>query len=245
MGITGTDVAKEASDIVVTDDNFASIVAAVEEGRHIFNNIRNFVVYLLGGNISEILVVFVAVVAGLPLPLLPVQILFVNLVTDGPPALALGVEPLDPEETRRPPHRRNEPIITRDIWLTVAFRGIMLAACVLAAYVLWYEGLGRSEEESRSVAFAALVVGHVLKAQTCRSLYRTAWSLGLLSSPWLLAGIGASLGALLFALYVPPFTQAFETETLGAAEWLAVLGFAVAAPLVIEARKVSPWRLRR
>lgn len=245
MGITGTDVAKEASDMVVTDDNFASIVAAVEEGRHIFNNIRNFVVYLLGGNISEILVVFVAVIAGLPLPLLPAQILFVNLVTDGPPALALGVEPGDPEETRRPPHRRGEPIITRSIWATVAFRGVLLAVAVLAVYVLWHEGLSRSEEESRTIAFATLVVGHVFKAETCRSLYRTAWSLGLLSNRWLLAGIAVSLGALLIVLYVSPFDEAFETQKLGAVDWLAVLGFALIAPIVIEGLKLSPWRIRR
>jgi Ca2+-transporting ATPase len=245
MGISGTDVAKEAADMVVTDDNFASIVAAVEEGRHIFNNIRNFVVYLLGGNISEILVVFVAVVAGLPLPLLPAQILFVNLLTDGLPALALGVEPGDPEEAGRPPHRRSEPVITRQIWAAVAFRGVMLASAVLAAYILWYEVLGRSEEESRTIAFATLVVGHVFKAATCRSLYRTAWSLGLLSNRWLLAGIGASLSALLVAVYVAPFDEAFETQKLGAVDWLAVLGFALAAPVAIEALKLSPWRIRR
>jgi Ca2+-transporting ATPase len=245
MGITGTDVAKEASDIVIIDDNFASIVAAVEEGRHIFNNIRNFVVYLLGGNISEILVVFVAVVAGLPLPLLPAQILFVNFVTDGPPALALGVEPGDPEETRRPPHRRSEPIISREIWAAVALRGVILAASVLAAYTLWYEGLDRSVEESRTVAFVTLVLAHVLKAETCRSLYRPAWSLGFFSNRWLLVGIGISVGALFLALYVPPFTDAFTTETIGAMDWLVILGFALAAPLVIDAVKLSPWRLRR
>jgi len=245
MGISGTDVAKEAADMVITDDNFASIVAAVEEGRHIFNNIRNFVVYLLGGNISEILVVFVSVVAGLPLALLPAQILFVNLVTDGPPALALGVEPGDPDEARRPPHRRSEGIITWPIWATVAFRGVIMSAAVLAAYVLWYELLGRSEEESRTIAFATLVTAHVLKAMTCRSLYRTAWSLGLLSNAWLLAGIGASLGALLVVLYVPPLQDAFDTVTLGSGDWLAVIGFAVLAPALIEALKITPLRLRR
>jgi len=245
MGISGTDVAKEAADMVITDDNFASIVAAVEEGRHIFNNIRNFVVYLLGGNISEILVVFVSVVAGLPLALLPAQILFVNLVTDGPPALALGVEPGDPDETRRPPHRRSEAIITWPIWATVAFRGLIMSAAVLAAYVLWYEVLDRSEEESRTIAFATLVTAHVLKAMTCRSLYRTAWSLGLLSNAWLLAGIGASLGALLLVLYVPLLQDAFQTVSLGAGDWLVVVGFAVLPPALIEALKVSPFRLRR
>ena len=245
MGISGTDVAKEAADMVITDDNFASIVAAVEEGRHIFNNIRNFVVYLLGGNISEILVVFVSVVAGLPLALLPAQILFVNLVTDGPPALALGVEPGDPDEAQRPPHRRSEPVITWPIWATVAFRGIVMSAAVLAAYVLWYEVLGRSEDESRTIAFATLVMAHVFKAMACRSLYRTAWSLGLWSNPWLLVGVGASLGALLVVLYAPPLQDAFDTVTLGPGDWLAIIGFALVTPALIEALKISPVRLQR
>jgi Ca2+-transporting ATPase len=200
---------------------------------------------LLGGNISEVLIVFVAVAAGLPVPLLPAQILFVNLVTDGPPALALGVEPGDPEETRRPPRRRSEPIITRSIWARIISRGLLLGASVLAVYILWYEGLGRSGEESRTIAFATLVVAHVLKAETCRSLYRTAWSLGLLSNRWLLAGIGVSLAALLAALYVPPLTEAFETESPGPTDWLAILGFALVAPIAIEALKLSPWGVRR
>jgi Ca2+-transporting ATPase len=244
MGLSGTDVAREAADIVIADDNFASIVAAVEEGRHIFDNIRNFIVYLLGGNIGEIIVVFVGVISGLPLPLLPMQILFVNLVTDGAPALALAVEPGDPAALTRPPRRRREQLITREIWATVVFRGLVLGATVLTAYVLWYEGLGRSEEESRTLAFATLVVAQVLKAFTCRSLYRTIWSLGLLTNRWLVAGAGLSLLLLLLVLYVPGLTDAFETKTLHADDWLVIAAFSAIPLAIIEGAKLSRWRLR-
>jgi Ca2+-transporting ATPase len=244
MGITGTDVAKEASDMVITDDNFASIVAAVEEGRQIFTNIRNFVVYLLGGNIGEIVIVFVGVVSGLPLPLLAVQILFVNLVTDGFPALALGVEARDPLESERPPRQRSEQLITPAIWATVAFRGLVLGLSVLAVYVLFYKGLDRPIEEARTAAFAALVTSHVLKAFTCRSLYRTAWSLGPFTNRWLIAGVLVSLAALLAVLYVPPLDNAFDAEPLDPDDWLIVLGTAVIPLVVIETSKLAPWRLR-
>jgi Ca2+-transporting ATPase len=244
MGLSGTDVAKEAADIVIADDNFATIVTAVEEGRHIFDNIRNFLVYMLGGNIGEIVVVFVGVISGLPLPLLPIQILFVNLVTDGPPALALGVEPGDAESLERPPRQRREQLVTRPLWMTVVFRGLVLGATVLAIYVLWYEGLGRSEEESRTIAFAALVVAHVLKAFTCRSLYKTVWSLGPLTNLWLVAGCAVSLGALLLVLYVPGLTDAFETKTLHLDDWLVIAAFSAVPLAIIEAAKLSPWRLR-
>jgi Ca2+-transporting ATPase len=243
MGITGTDVAKEAADMVITDDNFASIVAAVEEGRHIFDNIRNFVVYLLGGNIGEIAVVFVGVISGLPLPLLPIQILFVNLVTDGPPALALGVEPGDPGALKRPPRDPRESLIARRIWLAVAVRGALLGAATLAVYVLWWEFLDRPEGESRTIAFSTLVVSQVLFAFTSRSLHRTVLELGLFTNAWLVAGCSASLLSLVAVLYAPGLTDAFETEALGIIDWLVVSAFAVAPVVLIEAGKVSRWRL--
>jgi len=172
------------------------------------------------------------------------QILFVNLATDGPPALALGVEPGDPASLTRPPRKRSEQLITRWLWAIVVLRGLALGATVLAAYILWYEGLGRSEEESRTLAFATLVVAHVLKAFTCRSLYKTTWSLGLLTNRWLLAGAGLSLAMLAAVLYVPGLTDAFETKTLHPDDWLVIAAFAAVPLLLIEALKVSPWRLR-
>jgi Ca2+-transporting ATPase len=245
MGRTGTDVAREAADMVVTDDNFASLVAAVAEGRRVFDNIRNFVVYLLGGNIGEILVLFVGISVGLPLPLLATQILFVNLVTDGPPALALAVEPADPESAKVPPRRRDEPLLSPRLWATVILRGILIAAVVLCGFAVSYELLNRDEDSARSVAFATLVVVHVLMAFTCRSLYLPAWKLAPFGNPQLIAGVAFSLLALLLVLTVPLLQDAFKTQALEADEWAMVLGFSAVPLVLIEAMKLSPWRLRR
>jgi len=244
MGITGTDVAKEAADMVITDDNFASIVAAVEEGRKIFDNIRNFVVYLLGANIGEILVVFVGVVSGLPLPLLPMQILWVNLVTDSLPALALSMEPGDPDAMRRPPRPPHEAVVSRPMASLLAVRGLVVALATLAAFILSLEVFDASDDGARSVAFATLVVAELLKAYGSRSLYRTVVGLGVLGNRHLVGGTLISFGLLLAVLYLPPLQEAFHTEVLGLREWLAVVGLGSLPLLVIEGMKVSPWRLR-
>ena len=245
MGRTGTDVAREAADMVVTDDNFASLVAAVAEGRRVFDNIRNFVVYLVGGNVGEILVLIVGISVGFPLPLLATQILFVNLVTDGPPALALAVEPADPESAKVPPRRRDEPLLSPRRWATVILRGLLIAAVVLCAFAVSYELLNRDEESARGVAFATLVVVQVLMAFTCRSLYLPAWKLAPFGNPQLIAGVAFSLAALLLVLALPPLQDAFDTHGLEADEWAMVLGFSAVPLVLIEAMKLSPWRLRR
>jgi Ca2+-transporting ATPase len=245
MGRAGTDVAKEAADMIVTDDNFASLVAAVGEGRRVYDNVRNFVVYLLGGNVGEILVLFIGISAGLPLPLLATQILFVNLVTDGPPALALAVEPADPESARVPPRRRGEPLLSSGVWATVIVRSLVIAAAALFAFALPYEVLNRDEESARSVALATLIVVHVLMAFTCRSLYTPTWRLDPLGNRPLIAGVTFSLVALIVILTVPPLQDAFETRRLEADEWAMVLVFSTAALLLIEGTKIWPWRIRR
>ena len=245
MGKTGTDVAREAADMVVTDDNFASLVAAVAEGRRVFDNIRNFVVYLLGGNVGEILVLFVGISVGFPLPLLATQILFVNLVTDGPPALALAVEAADPESAKVPPRRRDEPLLSPRGWATVILRGVLIAAVVLCAFAVSYELLNRDEESARGVAFATLVVVQVLMAFTCRSLYLPAWKIAPFGNPQLIAGVAFSLAALLLVLAIPPLQDAFDTHGLEADEWAMVLGFSAVPLVLIETMKLSPWRLRR
>ncbi len=136
MGITGTDVAKETADMVLTDDNFASIVAAVEQGRIIYANIRKFVFYLLSCNLAEIAVIFVAILAGLPSPLTPIQLLWLNLITDGAPALALGMEKGDPDTMQRPPRPPQEPVINRPMRVRIGIQTIAIAAVTLAAYLL-------------------------------------------------------------------------------------------------------------
>jgi Ca2+-transporting ATPase len=245
MGRAGTDVSKEAADMIVTDDNFVSLVAAVGEGRRVYDNVRNFVVYLLGGNVGEVLVLFIGISAGLPLPLLATQILFVNLVTDGAPALALAVEPADPESARVPPRRRGEPLLSSGVWATVIVRSLAIAAAALFAFALPYEVLNRDEESARSVALATLIAVHVLMAFTCRSLYAPTWRLAPLGNRPLIAGVTFSLVALILILTVPPLQNAFETRRLEADEWAMVLVFSTAALLLIEGTKIWPWRIRR
>ncbi|TET97581.1 MAG: cation-translocating P-type ATPase [Dehalococcoidia bacterium] len=244
MGITGTDVAKEAADVIITDDNFASIVAAVEEGRKIFDNIRNFTVYLLGANVGEILVIFVAVVGTLPLPLLPMHILWVNLITDSLPALALSMEPGDPDAMKRPARPPEEPVVTRPMASLLALRGVVEAAAVLTAFILWWQVFDASVDKARTIAFATIVVAELLMAFGSRSLYRTIVGLGPLRNRHLVVGVLISFGMLLAVLYVPPLQEAFHTEVLGLGEWLAVAGLGCLPLLVIEGRKLSPWRLR-
>jgi len=243
MGITGTDVAKEAADMVITDDNFASVVAAVEEGRKIFDNIRNFVVYLLSANIGEIILVGGGVVAGLPIPLLAMQILWVNLVTDSLPALALSLERGDPDVMLRRPRPPDEPIITRPVAGVLALRGAVEGFGALAVFVVWLYAFDASDDAARTVAFATIVVAELLEAHGSRSLYRTIWELGPLSNPYVVGATLLSFGALLGVLYLPPFQEAFHTEALGAGGWLAVLIVAGLRLAMIEGLKVSPWRL--
>lgn len=244
MGITGTDVAKEASDMVITDDNFASIVSAVEEGRKIFDNIRNFVVYLLSANAGEILVIFAGVVSGLPLPLLPMQILWVNLVTDSLPALALGIERGDPDAMQRPARPPEEPLVNRPLAYQLGLRGVVQAVAVMVAFVLWLKVLDAEDDGARTVAFATMVLAQLFMAFAARSLYRTVIGMGPFTNLYLVGGVLISFGLLLLVLYVPPLQEAFHTEVLGLREWVAVVGLASVPLLAIEGMKVSPWRLR-
>jgi Ca2+-transporting ATPase len=243
MGITGTDVAKEAADMIITDDNFASIVAAVEEGRKIFTNIRNFVVFLVGANVGEILLMFSAVVAQLPLPLLPAQILWVNLVTDSFPALALSMEPGEPGVMKRAPLPPQEPVVTRALGWFLGLRGLIEAGVVLAAFLIWLEVFDASDDRARTVALSTIVVAELLMAHASRSIYHTAFGLGVLKNMYLWAATIGCLGLLVLVVYVGPLQGAFHTESLGLREWLGIAGFGCVPFLVIEAFKVSPWRI--
>lgn len=180
MGRTGTEVTREASDIVLADDNFATIVAAVEEGRGIFDNIRKTIVYLLAGNAGELAVVFVAAVIGLPPPLLPLHLLWINLVTDGIPALALVTDSTGESTMKRPPRPASEPILGRREWQAIAFAGALQAICALAVFMWALEA--RSLEEARNLAFSVLVFGELLRAFSARDLHRPFWEIGLFSN---------------------------------------------------------------
>jgi Ca2+-transporting ATPase len=237
MGITGTDVTKEVSDMVITDDNFASIVAAVEEGRGIYDNIKKFIHYLLSCNSGEILVMFVASLIGLPVPLLPIQILWVNLVTDGLPALALGVDPVDPRIMNRPPRKPDEPVITRARAWLMMFQGIFIAFCTLSAFVyvlsVEREGIGRA----RTVALAVLTCSELFHSFSCRSQKESLFKLGVLSNPSLVVANVLSFLLQLSIIYAPFFQPIFKTQPLSFTDLGVILVFSSLPFWVMEAVK--------
>jgi len=223
MGITGTDVTKEVSDMVVTDDNFASIVAAVEEGRGIYDNIQKFVHYLLSCNTGEILVMFVSSLVGFPVPLLPIQILWVNLVTDGLPALALGVDPVDPEIMKRPPRPTNEPVVTRSRGLLMLTQGAFIAFCSLLAFTLVLYVEKEGEPRARTAAFVVLAVSQLFHSYNCRSLTESLFKIGPFTNRSLLLATGVSFALQMVVVYIPPLQTIFKTEPLSLFDWVLVV----------------------
>ena len=185
MGLTGTEVTREASDMVLADDNFASIVAAIREGRGIFDNIRKTLVYLLAGNTAELTVMLVAALGGLPLPLLPLHLLWINLVTDGLPALALVVDPPEEDVLQRPPRHPDEPMLGRAQWRFIIAVGLLEAAATLGVFV-WALN-ARDLAEARTLAFSTLVFGELFRAFAARSTTRLFWEVGAFTNLRLLA----------------------------------------------------------
>src|SRR6266446_3124446 len=191
MGITGTEVTKEAAAIIITDDNFASIVAAVEEGRGIYDNIAKTLAYLLGGNSGELAVMFIAALVGWPLPLLPVQLLWINLATDGLPALALATDPIDPDVLTRPPRRQDAQLLDRGFLTRIALIGFLTASVALTVFAYeWY--IDNNLAQARDAAFSTLVIAELFRAFGARSATRTVWQVGLLSNMQLVVIVMAS-----------------------------------------------------
>ena len=223
MGITGTDVTKEVADMVITDDNFVSIVAAIEEGRGIYDNIKKFVHYLLSCNAGEILVMFVSSLVGLPVPLLPIQILWINLVTDGLPALALGVDPVDPNIMKQPPRPTDEGVITKGRAFLMLWQGAFIAVCTLVAFgfVLFVEkeGIGRA----RTAAFVVLACSQLFHAFNCRSMTESLFKIGIFTNKKLILATATSFCVQMMVVYVPFLQRVFRTEPLGAFDWLLVV----------------------
>jgi len=236
MGKKGTDVAKEASDMILTDDNFATIVAAVEEGRVIFDNIRKFIRYLFSCNLSEILVVFLASLGGLPPPLLPLQILWLNLLTDVFPAMALVMEKAEPEVMRRPPRDPKEPLFHAKLRALVLTEGTILTVTTLAAYIwaLTRYGVGR---ESTTVAFVALAVIQLTQALNCRSEDRSVFELGLFSNRHGVTATAAVMFALLLAVYAPPLQSVLKTKSLEVIDWVVIAVASLVPVALVEALK--------
>ncbi len=239
MGITGTDVSKETADMVLTDDNYASIVSAIEQGRVIYSNIRKFVYYLLSCNMAEIAILLLAMIAGAPLPLLPIQLLVLNLLTDGLPALALGVETGDPDIMDQPPRPVKEPIINREMVTGIAVQTVAISLAVLSAFQI---GLEAGEAHGRTMAFATLSISELLRAYTSRSERYSLLSIGVFSNRWMQWAVLSSLVVLMAIIYVPFLDPIFGTTFLTGEDWLVML------PLILipsVAAEMNKWVLRK
>jgi Ca2+-transporting ATPase len=238
MGITGTDVSKEAADMVLLDDNFATIVAAVREGRTIYDNIRKFIKYTLTSNAGEIWVMLLAPLAGMPLPLLPLQILWINLVTDGLPGLALGVEPPEPDTMRRPPHHPQENIFGRGLGRHVIWVGLLMGLVSLGmGYWTWRAGW----DNWQTMLFTTLTLsqmGHALAVRSRDSLFKV----GLLSNKALLGAVLLTFGLQLAVVYVPFLQNLFKTTALSPGELIISL---VLSTIVFWGVELEKWLIRR
>jgi Ca2+-transporting ATPase len=258
MGITGTDVSKQAADVVLTDDNFATIVSAVEEGRAIFENIRKFLRYLLSSNIGEVLTMFFGVLlakviglqadaGGVVLPLLATHILWINLVTDGAPALALGVDPADAGVMDRPPRPRGEGVITLRMWMGIFFVGAIMAAGTLLVLDASLPGgaiAGSGEMRyAQTMAFTTLMMFQLFNVVNARSDEQSAFH-GLFRNKWLWIAIALSLVLHIAVIYVPLLQQAFSTMRLSGADWLRCTAVASSVLWLRELSKIVT-RLRR
>jgi Ca2+-transporting ATPase len=265
MGITGTDVAKESADMVLTDDNYASIVSAVEQGRIIYDNIRKFVFFLLSSNVAEIMIIFLATLAGVPTPLTAIQLLWLNLLTDGAPALALAMEKGDPEIMQRHPRPTREPIINGPMRLGIVIQTIAQTGCVLSAfalglfwhlqagdlipaglhpiaYLLQHDWRGVDVQSAETMAFVTLSLCELLRAYTVRSERMSIFKLGIFSNRYMQVAVGLSIFLLLLVINVPFLQPVFNTHFMTPKEWGVVLGFSL-IPAVSE--EITKFFLRR
>ncbi|MEX1993218.1 MAG: cation-translocating P-type ATPase [Steroidobacteraceae bacterium] len=241
MGVTGTDVAKEASAMVLLDDNFASIVRAVREGRRIYDNLRRFIRYQMTTNSAEVWTLFLAPFLGLPVPLLPIQILWINLVTDGLPGLALAVEPAEGNVMRRQPRPLTEGIFARGLGIHVLWVGLFMAGLALGAQA-WFVEAGADQARWQTIVFTMLCfvqLGHVLAV---RSERESLFTQGLLSNKPLLGAVGLAIVLQFAIIYVPMFNGLFKTQALSAAELALTVAGAIGVFTVVEAEK---WIRRR
>ncbi len=245
MGITGTDVAKETADMVLTDDNYVSIVSAVEQGRIIYSNIRKFVYYLISCNLAEILIIFLPTAFGKLLmptlspdqyaPLTAVQLLWLNLVTDGAPALALGTEKGDPDIMDQKPRPPKEPIINNEMKVGVVMQTIAITSVTLVAFFI---GMAHDIRYAETMAFATLSISELLRAYTSRSEHYPLLKIGVFSNKWMNLAVAASLALVLAVIYIPFLNPIFQTEALTGAEWELILPLFLIPSVVAELTKV-------
>jgi Ca2+-transporting ATPase len=248
MGITGTDVTREAADMILADDNFASIVSAIQEGRGIFDNIKKYLVYLLSCNLGEILlmagVIIFGSLLGLPaIPLIPIQILYINLATDGLPAIALSVEPQEKDIMKRKPRPRNQSIFTRDILIYLVITGIWTAiVCFLLFSWAWH--VKGSHEEAQSICFVTLILIEFFNSLNCRSLENSVFEIGFFTNKWLLLALLWECILMTVIVYLPALQEAFQTFALSAQDWIICVFSALTIFIIAELYKFIRSRMK-
>ncbi len=225
MGITGTDVAKESSALVLLDDNFATIKSAIKEGRNIYENIRKFIRYLLASNVGEILVMLFAMLLALPLPLVPIQILWVNLVTDGLPAMALGLDQPEGDVMKRKPRSPNEGVFARALGWKVVSRGFLIGLVTLLAFMTAYKDNPNHLEYAQTVAFATLVLAQLIHVFDCRS-EKSILSRNPFGNKYLVGAVVSSLLLVFVVIYYPPLQPIFHTVSILPSDWVIITGLA-------------------
>ncbi|HHX09064.1 MAG TPA: HAD-IC family P-type ATPase, partial [Chloroflexi bacterium] len=246
MGITGTDVAKETADMVLTDDNYASIVSAVEQGRIIYSNIRKFVYYLVSCNVAEIMIIFLATVFGWNTPLAPIQLLWLNLVTDGAPALALGTEKGDPDIMQHPPRPSDEPIINRYMVKGIIVQTIAITAATLGAFFLGGGALEGASMEARilseTFAFVTLSLSELFRAYTARSEYYPLSKIGIFTNKNMNLAVLVSVILIILVIYVPFLQVIFDTVSLRWIDWAEILPLVLIPSIAAEVMKSISYK---
>jgi Ca2+-transporting ATPase len=239
MGLKGTDVAREAADMVLLDDNFATIVSAVREGRRIYDNIRKFIKDTMSSNSGEIWTLFLAPFLGLPVPLLPIHILWINLVTDGLPGLAFTAEPAERGIMRRPPRPPGESIFAHGMWQHIVWCGLFVGGITIASQA-W--SIARGIEYWQTIAFTVLTISQLFHSMAVRSERESIFVLGLLSNRYMLGAVLLTVALQLMVIYVPVFNPIFKTEPLP----LFDLGVCFAlSSLVLFAVEIEKWMIRK
>ncbi len=231
MGITGTDVTRQAADMVLLDDNFATLVSAVEQGRGIYENIRKFVRYLLSCNIGEVLTMFLGILMGMPPVLVPSQILLVNLVTDGLPAVALGVEPCDHDCMKKPPRKADESFFAGGLLFRIVIRGILIGLSTLCAFTVMLR-MGASVDTGRTAALLTLVMSQLFHVFECKSEHKNIFTVPYFNNPRLILAVLFSVAVIMAAVYIPFLQTVFATVALTSQQLLICMGIAFAAPLL-------------
>jgi len=244
MGITGTDVAKEAADAVLLDDNFSTIVGAVEEGRIIFDNIRKFVKYTMTSNAGEIWLMLLAPFLGMPLPLIPLQILWINLVTDGLPGLALAVEPGERDTMQRPPYPPNQNVIDRPMTLDIVWIGLLMGVISLGAGYFYWQPVASDNSYFRTIIFTVLTLSQMGNALALRASRDSVFQIGLFSNPLLVAAVGLTFALQMAVIYLPAFQDIFATAALSVRDLLYCLALSTAVFWAIEMQKYALRRRR-